>query len=70
MKKALARKILAKNANLSRPFNALSELTMRIEDEDQRRQVRKALGMAMGYMAEVVMIVVREHPDLDPDKIS
>lgn len=50
-------------------FASLDELSMEIEDEVERVFVRRKLGAVaalLGY--DLVMHIVRQYPELDPDK--
>lgn len=50
-------------------FDAITSLTSEIDDEGERKEIRKTLAQAMQLLAyDLVMRVVRQYPDLDPDK--
>ncbi|TDQ83411.1 hypothetical protein A8950_1698 [Dongia mobilis] len=69
MQRALAEQMMDALLRLGPGFNEIDALAREIEDADERgRFIRKlAEGMSvMGY--ELVMHIVRQYPDLDPDK--
>ncbi|WP_374385032.1 hypothetical protein [Dongia sp.] len=50
-------------------FDELTNITYQIEDETERKFIRRQIASAMqslGY--EMAMHIVRQYPDLDPDK--
>jgi len=52
-------------------FGELTNITYQIEDEAERKFIRRQIASAihsLGY--EIVMHIVRQYPDLDPDKKS
>jgi len=50
-------------------LNALHALVDRLPDHDDRRAFRRHLGRAMATLnADVLMPLIVDHPDLDPDK--
>ncbi len=54
---------------LGPPLNEATAVTFEITDEAERQFVRRRISDAMqatGY--ELVMHIVRQYPDLDPDK--
>jgi hypothetical protein len=69
MKRDTAMVLMDALLRLSPPFDELTSITYQIEDETERKLVRRQIANAMqslGY--ELVMHIVRQYPDLDPDK--
>jgi len=52
-----------------RDLGALDALSLKIADEDERRAFRRRLGEIMGLYADMLVSVLREYPDLDPDPV-
>jgi hypothetical protein len=68
MEKALAEVILKSVLSLGRAFNDLDPIVREIEDPDERRQLLMCLGTAMSELnAGIVLRIVTEYPELDPD---
>lgn len=69
MKRETATALMDAMAGLDPAFNELTKLTYQIEDETERKTVRRHIAEAMHLMGyEMVMHIVRQYPDLDPDK--
>ena len=69
MKRDTATSMMAALCSPETSFSKLDDLSLQIEDEAERVWVRRRLAEAMhalGY--ELVMNIVRQYPDLDPDK--
>jgi hypothetical protein len=69
MKRNLAVTFLADLQKISPQVDALFDLTDQIEDEHEKRILRRHIAEVihrMGY--EMVMHIVRQYPDLDPDR--
>jgi len=50
-------------------FDELTNITYQIEDETERKFIRRQIASAMQVLGyETVMHIVRQYPDLDPDK--
>jgi hypothetical protein len=61
-------RFLAAIESLEPGFNALDAITSEITDETERRAFRSKLGEALRLVSyDLIMMVVRQHPDLDPD---
>ncbi len=50
------------------PFNEATELTYQISDEQERKSVRRPLGEIGVRLYEAMIPIIRQFPDLDPDK--
>ncbi len=69
MKRDTAMVLMDALQRLNPSFNELTSITYQIEDETERKFIRRQIANAMqslGY--EIVMHIVRQFPDLDPDK--
>jgi hypothetical protein len=69
MEKAVAARLIEALVGLDAPINALDALSAEIPDMEERKSFRLALGNLMGQIYGDLMIpILRQHPDLDPDK--
>jgi hypothetical protein len=71
MNRELAIKFLSDLQRISPQVDALFDLTDHVESEEERRVLREHIAEVidrMGY--HLVMHIVRQYPDLDPDKKS
>lgn len=67
MKRETAERLL--NALQGISFDEATMLTYEITDDAERRLFRKALADAMQILGvDLTMHIVRQYPDLDPDK--
>lgn len=61
-------RFLAAVDSLEPGFNALDAIVSEIVDEAERKAFRSKLGEALRIVSyDLVMMVVRQHRDLDPD---
>jgi hypothetical protein len=49
-------------------INQLDALIRQIKDKDEKKEFVKALGQAMGHLADIIFKIARVFPELDPDK--
>ena len=68
MDKSLASQIVDHILAAERELGALSDLSEKISDEQERRAMRRHLAEAMNRYTDILMSIVRQYPDLDPDK--
>lgn len=69
MDKNRAKLILDHIKSMDGSFGKLSELVDGISDETERKLYAKRLGDTWGIIyTEIMFPIVREYPDLDPDK--
>ena len=66
MERAIAVKVV-EILSESRDLGDLDTLSLQIVDEDERRAFRRKLGEIMGHYTDLLVSVVHEYPDLDPD---
>lgn len=56
-------------AKLGSALNRMTSLSDQIDDNDERLAVRRAIGETMGITyADIMRPIVRQFPDLDPDR--
>jgi hypothetical protein len=61
-------RFLAAVESLEPGLNELDAIVSQIADEAERKAFRSKLGEALQVVSyDLVMMVVRQHPDLDPD---
>jgi hypothetical protein len=61
-------RLLAAVESLEPSFNTLDSIVSGLADEAERQAFRSKLGEALMIVSyDLVMMVVRQHPDLDPD---
>jgi hypothetical protein len=64
-----AAKILQSALSLGNPINVLDSLVSQLPDSQEKTLFVQALGNIMGILTrDIVLPIVRQHPDLDPDK--
>ena len=69
MERELAERLLAVIDSLSPGLDRASAITLEMDDKDEAKLLRGHLGHIMsGPLFDLVMHVVRQYPDLDPDK--
>jgi hypothetical protein len=68
MDRDLAERIVKGVMDLSPPLNALDKLGEHIADRDEAVEFRRALGDLMGGSLALLLPIIRQFPDLDPDR--
>jgi hypothetical protein len=69
MKRDLAERLLKSIEGFNEPFVQLDALSHEIDDAEERMRFRRLIGEGMRAIAfDLVMPIVRQFPDLDPDK--
>lgn len=68
MDKHLVEQLIKKLQEFDGPIDDLADLIDQISDEDERLRFRSEFGEAMGRLAGLSVLLVRQYPDLDPDK--
>lgn len=68
MDRDLAERIVKGVMDLTPPLNALDRLSEPIADRDEAREFRRALGDLMGGTLALLLPIIRQFPDLDPDR--
>ena len=67
MERKMAERTMKGLLRLFPPLNDLTELSMQLPTKDARA-MRRHLGAIMGEVYDLVQPIVREFPDLNPDK--
>jgi Zn-dependent oligopeptidase len=68
MDRPTAEKLAAALAKLDAQFNEVVEIVETIEDVAENKELRRALGEAMCASMDTLWPLIRQYPDLDPDK--
>ncbi len=68
MDKHLAERLMQQSLAVGAQLNLLSALADAIADERERYLVRLKVGEAMAQMAVLELELVRQFPELDPDR--
>lgn len=68
MDRDLAERIVKSVMDLNAPIGALDKLSMEIANPDTKRAFRYALGDLMAGTLDLLRPVLRQYPDLDPDR--
>jgi hypothetical protein len=68
MEREHAEQLLAAIQSLNPGIDEAARITDSMHDKDEAKILRRHLGSAMaGPLYEIVMHIVRQYPDLDPD---
>jgi hypothetical protein len=68
MNRALAVDVLAAIQAAETHLDALSTLSEKMENNDERRKFRRGLADIMIGYIDLMTDIVRQYPDLDPDR--
>jgi len=68
MKLSEANKLMEYLVALDEPLNRATEITMSIEDQVEAAEIRRKLAKIIISAHEAMIPIVREYPELDPDK--
>jgi hypothetical protein len=69
MQRDIAEKLMELLNRMWEPFNEATELIGQIPSEDEQRALRRGLGEGYARVyVDVMLRIIREHPDLDPDR--
>lgn len=56
-------------SQLSEPFNLATEIIGKLPDEEEQKRLRRPLGQMMADVwTELMLPIVKQFPELDPDK--
>ena len=67
--RATAEKLMALYQLLNASLNEAAEVIGAIRDQEEQKRLRRPLGEVMqSVWLELMQPIVRQHPDLDPDK--
>ena len=53
---------------MSKPINILAADISELPDTDEQKLLRRPLGELMLLIYDLMLPIIRSHPDLDPDK--
>ena len=71
MDKSVATQMIRAALSIGEHLNRLTDLCFDISNEGDQREFRKSLGEAMGLLCtDIMMPIIKEHPDLDPDTLG
>ena len=69
MERELAERMLAAIQSLNPGLDEAADITESMRDREEAKLIRRHLGNVMAHpLYEIVMHIVQEYPDLDPDK--
>jgi hypothetical protein len=68
MDRNLAERMVKAIDDLNQTMNALDSLSAEIADENESRKFRRTLGTIMAESVGLLMPIIRQFPDLDPDR--
>jgi hypothetical protein len=69
MEKAIAARIMEAALSLGKEINNLDSLVSQLDNAGEKEEFVRALGNIMSIVTRDVMFrIVREHPELDPDR--
>jgi hypothetical protein len=67
--RATAEKLMALYQKLNGSLNEAAEVIGAIRDQEEQKRLRRPLGEVMqSVWLDLMQPIVRQHPDLDPDK--
>lgn len=68
MNRDVAERMMEDLLSLSGPINSVTHLTKQIENIDEQQEIRRRLAGIMSEVYDLMMPIIRQFPDLDPDK--
>jgi hypothetical protein len=69
MKKDVAKLIMDCLLELDGPLNKVTALSNKIENEEERKIIRRGIGEIGGRVyTDLMMPIIRQYPDLEPEK--
>ena len=68
MEKPLASRLIEALVALDGPIDKVNDLIFEIADPDEKRAFIHALGDVMGDTYKLMILILRQYPDLDPDR--
>jgi hypothetical protein len=69
MERKIAERLMRIIIGLDKPLNEVAALVEQIDNEQEKRQLRRGLGEIMGRgFTDLILPIIQEYPDLDPDK--
>ena len=69
MKRIVAEKIIQEMMDIGERLNIATSLVEEIENKDECKNFKIPIGNIMGLIYTEIMIpIIKQHPDLDPDR--
>ena len=69
MERVVAERLMRIYAGIGNLLNEATEVVGTLPDHDEQKRCRRAIGTVMGNVwFDLQLPIVREHPELDPDK--
>ncbi len=69
MEREIAEKLMKVLLEFSDPFNRATDLISKISSQEEQRALRRGLVESVGKIdSHVMYLILRQYPDLDPDK--
>jgi hypothetical protein len=69
MDKNVAKLLMKKLLEVGGSLSSVTLLVNEIDDKDEQKHLRKSIGEIMSRLyTELMVPIIREYPDLDPDK--
>ena len=69
MEKEIAKKLVIELERLGNVMNDVALIIEEISDEEEKRKFRRGIAGLMGKLfTDILHHIIREHPDLDPDR--
>lgn len=69
MKKDIAKKLMDILFSFDNSLESATQLTELIEDENERKLIRKGIGeIGSRIYTDLMRPIIKQYPDLDPDK--
>ena len=68
MKKDIAKRIMECLLKLDGPLNEATDLSSKIEDEEEQKTIRRGIGEIGGRVyTDLMMPIIAQYPELDPE---
>ena len=68
MDKSTANELTRLYLKAGEPLNEATEIIGKLSDAEEQRKLRRPIGELMSNLYELIRPIVREYPDLDPDR--
>jgi hypothetical protein len=69
MHRAAAESMIGKLLEVSQKLNELTEAIEQVPDLEERKRMRRPVGQLMGLLyTDLIVPIIKQYPDLDPDK--
>jgi hypothetical protein len=69
MDKSTARELMRLYLKAGEPLNEATEIIGKLPDAEEQKRLRRPIGKLMSNVyIELIRPIVREYPDLDPDR--